>query len=142
MQHMDNSRSSFEKMRSKLLQEKGCICINCHKYCGVDIIFHHVVPLVSGGTNNLTNIVPVCQDCDSLIHNINRTNWKELQRAGIEKAKAAGKYTGRKPMDLDKEQFVIMVQDYRNGKRTATSIFTELKISKNTFYRRIKEWGL
>lgn len=142
MPPMDNKRTTFEKMRPQLIQEKGCVCANCHVECGNDIIFHHVVPLSVGGTNNISNIVPVCQSCDGIIHSLDRTNWKALQRAGIEKAKAEGKYTGRKPMDLNKEQFAAMVADYRAGKRTATSIFTELGISATTFYRKIKQWEL
>ena len=139
---MDNNRAEFNKMRPMLLEIKGCMCVNCSKNCGNDIIFHHIVPLSVGGSNNISNIVPICEQCDGLIHSINRTNWKALQRAGIERAKAEGKYKGRKAMELDKEQFSLMVKDYRDGKRTATSIFTELGISAPTFYKRIKEWNL
>ena len=138
---MDN-RAEFEKMRPMLLKTKGCICVNCSKNCGNDIIFHHIVPLSVGGSNNINNIVPVCEQCDELIHDINRTNWKALQRAGIERAKAEGKYKGRPFMKLDKDQFSLMVKDYRDGKRTATSVYTELGISAPTFYKRIKEWNL
>ena len=139
---MDNTREEFDRLRPLLIKDKGCICVNCQKDCGPDILYHHIVPLSIGGTNNISNIVPVCENCDGLIHSIDRTNWKALQRAGIERAKLEGKYQGRKSMALDREQFTAMVKDYRAGKRTATSIFTELGISNTTFYRKIKEWGL
>ena len=83
----NNLRKDFNKLRPYLLNTKGTICVNCQKECGENIIFHHIVPLAVGGTNNISNIVPICEDCDSLIHNIDRTNWKILQKKGIEKAK-------------------------------------------------------
>ena len=82
-----DKRQIFNKMRPLLLQKIGTRCCNCLKECNNDIIFHHIVPLSLGGTNNFSNIAPICEKCDELIHDINRTNWKQLQREGIEQAK-------------------------------------------------------
>jgi DNA invertase Pin-like site-specific DNA recombinase len=57
---------------------------------------HHVIPKALGG-NKEDNLVPLCEACHGLVHNKDFTDWKELQRAGITKAKAEGRYVGRSP---------------------------------------------
>lgn len=72
-------------------------CINCGKEATE---LHHVVPLAIGGNDVESNKVWLCSKCHTLIHGMNEerrgTHWRELQRAGIEKAKLEGKYKGRK----------------------------------------------
>jgi hypothetical protein len=53
---------------------------------------HHVVPKSFGGTRT----VPLCMICHSKVHQVDLT-LRGLQLAGIEVAKAAGTYKGRKP---------------------------------------------
>ena len=53
---------------------------------------HHVVPKILGGKKT----VPLCSKCHGLIHDRNFVKHKRLRDIGIAKAKAAGKYTGRK----------------------------------------------
>jgi hypothetical protein len=59
--------SSFRK---KLLKEFDKKCCNC----GSDelVEYHHIVPLSLGGTNNLTNIAPLCYDCHKKAHGCNK----------------------------------------------------------------------
>ena len=137
-----NLRYEFEKMRPELIEKKGTICCNCLQDCKENIIFHHIVPLAIGGTNNFTNIAPVCEKCDGLIHNINRTNWKQLQREGIEKAKLEGKYNGRTRLQIDEGLMKSVCQEWREGKITAKKAMEIMNLKPNTFYRRVKEWNL
>lgn len=60
-------RKSF---REKLLKQLGRTCVNC----GVNenIEYHHIVPLINGGTNKLSNIVPLCFECHSKAHDKKR----------------------------------------------------------------------
>ena len=44
----------------------GAECVNCGS--NENIEYHHIVPLCVGGTNKLTNIVPVCIRCHKAIH--------------------------------------------------------------------------
>lgn len=67
---------------------------------------------------------------------------KEHQRIGIERAKAQGKYKGRKRIDIDKKSFIEACTRWRDGKCTAKSIYEEFNISSQTFYRRVHEWNL
>ncbi len=73
---------------------------------------------------------------------LERENILERQREGIAIAKDAGKYTGRKPIDLDAEQFKSTCARWRAGEITATAAMQEVGLKPNTFYRRVKEMGL
>ena len=61
----------------------------------------------------------------------------QRQREGIEIAKRQGKYAGRKPMKRD--NFNVVVSQWKEGQMTAVQAMDRLKMSKSTFYRRIKE---
>ena len=116
-------------------------CINCgNSPCEL----HHVIPLALGGNDIDTNKVPLCSKCHAVVHGANPTrrgtHWRELQKAGIEKAKAEGKFKGRPPQNEKKRQFVELLPLNIAGERTATSIFKELEISACTFYRWKKEY--
>jgi hypothetical protein len=136
----ENKREEFNNMRSLLIQAKGTKCCNCEKECGNDIIFHHIVPLASGGTNNLTNIAPICETCDGLVHDINRTNWKELQRQGIEKAKAEGKYKGRKQREINWEAFGLLYDKNKAGLITKIEMGAAIGCSRPTLLNYIKQY--
>ena len=61
----------------------------------------------------------------------------QRQREGIAAAKSRGKYTGRKPIQaphLDR-----VVAQWQNGEITAVEAMRTLKMSKSTFYRRVKK---
>jgi 5-methylcytosine-specific restriction endonuclease McrA len=49
--------------RKQLINSKGTICCNCLKDEKENIMFHHIVPVSIGGTDNDSNIVPLCQTC-------------------------------------------------------------------------------
>ncbi len=73
---------------------------------------------------------------------LERENILERQREGIEIAKTEGKYKGRKPVDIDNEQFTAVCARWRTGEITATAAMKEVGLKPNTFYRRVKEMGL
>lgn len=61
----------------------------------------------------------------------------QRQREGIAIAKEQGKYTGRKatqPSDFER-----VVGQWRRGELTAVEAMRKLKMSKTTFYRRVKQ---
>ena len=51
-------------------------------------------------------------------------------------------YKGRVPMKIDEEKFKTLCEEWKSGKRTATSIQKEFGITGTTFYRWIKEKGI
>ena len=73
---------------------------------------------------------------------LERENILERQREGIEITKTEGKYKGRKPVDVDEEQFKAVCKRWRAGEITATAAMNEVGLKPNTFYRRVKEMSL
>ena len=61
----------------------------------------------------------------------------QRQREGISIAKAQGAYKGRHR--LERPDFDRIVQAWRDGKLTEAEVLEKLKISKSTFYRRLRE---
>ena len=59
------------------------------------------------------------------------------QREGIEIAKLAGVYKGRKPIDCP--DFDKVYQQVELGELSATDAFKKLDISKSSWYRRVRE---
>ena len=118
-------------------------CINSGKEAKEQ---HHVIPLALGGEDIPSNKVWLCSECHAKIHgrNIERrgTHWKELQRAGIERAKAEGKYIGRKPLDINEEEFRKDYAEVLEGKTTLVALSKKYNCAVNTLYRRIEKWGL
>lgn len=63
-------------------------------------------------------------------------------REGIEIAKEEGKYKGKPKMKIDESAFRKEVKRWRDGLQTATDAMRALNLKPNTFYRRVKEFGL
>lgn len=63
---------------------------------------------------------------------------KQRQREGIELAKAAGKYKGRKPIQIDEQLFRSVYKDVREGKCTNTYAMKVLGLKSSTYYRTVK----
>lgn len=72
-------RQEFNRPNFKqaLKEYHGTRCVNCGSDEGVQ--FHHIVPLATGGTNCITNIVPLCYRCHQLAHGA--VNIRETYRA-------------------------------------------------------------
>lgn len=83
-------RTEFNRPSFKQALEAyhGKRCVNC----GSDeqIVFHHIVPLADGGTNCITNIVPLCWLCHQKAHG--SVNIRERYKA---------EKSGRKPKQLN-----------------------------------------
>lgn len=73
---------------------------------------------------------------------LERESILERQREGIAIAKAAGKYKGRKPLDINTERFKAVCGKWKAGEITATAAMKELGLKPNTFYRRVKALGI
>jgi len=63
---------------------------------------------------------------------------KERQAEGIAEAKKAGKYKGRKPIDVDPSLFISLYKEWKAGKISGVAFARRLHLKSNTFYRRIK----
>lgn len=59
-------------------------------------------------------------------------------REGIEIAKKAGKYKGRKPIEVDYEQFGKIYNRWKSKEITAVKAMELLNLKNNTFYKNVK----
>lgn len=73
---------------------------------------------------------------------LERETILQRQREGIAIAKAAGKYTGRKRKKIDSNKMAAVCTEWRSGKITGREAAARIGVSTNTFYRRVKEFGL
>ncbi len=73
---------------------------------------------------------------------LERDQILQRQAEGIKIAKAAGKYKGRQPVEIDEIKFRRVCAEWREGKITAKQAQRKLLLKPNTFYRRVKEFGL
>ena len=61
------------------------------------------------------------------------------RRDGVERAKAEGRYKGRRPIAVNEDLFDSVVSLWQSGQITAREAMARLDLKPNTFYRRIKE---
>lgn len=69
-----------------------------------------------------------------------RENIRARQAEGIAIAKAAGKYKGRKPVEIDWTAFEAVYAEVESGKRTSRSAMEQLGLKQNTYYRTVNEY--
>lgn len=66
----------------------------------------------------------------------------QRQKEGIAIARQFNRYKGKPQMKIDKDKFIKVCTEWRKGNKTATQCMKELDLKPNTFYRRVKEWGI
>ena len=69
-----------------------------------------------------------------------RKKIKNRQAEGIAIAKEAGKYTGRKPIEVDKYEFAKLYREVENGERTNKYVMDTLGLKRNTYYKLVEEF--
>ena len=94
---LEELRNEYRKMRNDgiLAKALGTKCANCGSTNNIE--FHHIVPLFLGGSNNLRNIVPLCNRCHKVAHmGRHMSHYQNLKRSG------------RKPNVADDEAFAAL----------------------------------
>ncbi len=71
---------------------------------------------------------------------LEREQLKQRQREGIEIAKTQGKYTGRKPIEIDWTKFGQLYGEWKSDKITGRDFMRSMGLSSSTFYRRVREY--
>ncbi len=109
------NRPSFKKI---LVEKLGDKCANCGSELTVE--YHHVVALALGGTNRLTNIVPLCWVCHQKAHGSqNIRNICRSENVGRNRNQPVENY----------EQILF---DYLHGKIGRKECDKQLKLSKSS----------
>ena len=117
-----------KQFQDMLKETLGTTCVNCGS--NEHIHYHHIVPLINGGTNNLGNIVPLCEDCHGSAHE--RSSY-ELLRVGREKARTKKGYQEGRPKKYSKRKLneameLLKMHSYREVEKMTG-------ISKSTLVR-------
>ena len=74
---------------------------------------------------------------------LEREQLKQRQREGIKIAKAQGKYTGRKPIEIDWTKFGQLYGEWRAKNITGRDFMRKMDMSANTtFHRRVREYEI
>ena len=118
---MSKRRKWFNRNRRKIVEQHGPICDNCKRE-GIldDYDVHHIVPIVHGGTNYLSNLSVLCGACHGKAHG--EKGWSErkaMQKRGIERAKRKGKYRGRPIDETAHKRVAAILRDGHSIRRTA-----------------------
>ena len=101
---------------------------------GVDIINQSGQVLVDAMTRAAVVPIVVTQRI------ITRREHEERRRVGIEQAKNSGKYTGRKPIEVDEKVLRQVNKELKEGLISVEEAMRRTKInSKSTFYRKVRE---
>ncbi len=69
-----------------------------------------------------------------------KTYRRKRREQGIREAVEAGKYKGRKPIDIPLSQMENVFTRFTKGKMSEEQALKELGVSRSTFYRRLREW--
>ena len=70
---------------------------------------------------------------------LERESMLERQREGIEIARKAGKYRGRKPIRVDEREFGRVYARWKSGEIKGVDAQRILGLKPSTFYRRVRE---
>lgn len=60
--------TNWETYREKALQRDGRQCTRCGSSENESLHVHHKLPLAEGGTNDLDNLLTLCQECHHRVH--------------------------------------------------------------------------
>lgn len=71
---------------------------------------------------------------------LEREQLLQRQAEGIAAAKDAGKYKGRKPIEVDEDRFTELYRAWKNGETAPKFICKALGLSHATFYRKVKAY--
>jgi ATP-dependent DNA helicase RecQ len=64
----DPNDISWQTTRRQVLQRDGSCCVSCGEALGPDADIHHLLPRSMGGTDELSNLVALCDGCHAAHH--------------------------------------------------------------------------
>ena len=137
MTDKSDKRKEFEHLKKYYKPLLPNECQNCLET--EDLVIHHIVPLIVGGTNHLTNLCVLCTECHSLIHrntDENKISIKELTQTGIENKKKE-KVIPKK--EKDSEELAEAIELYLDGILTVKEITKLTGISRSALYEYLKK---
>ncbi len=105
---------------------------------------HHIIPVVCGGSDDINNLIVVCNICHAKL-----TPRKELTKIGLNNARLRGILLGAKPGNNNgggrprrkfSKEFINAYQQWKHGDISAVDAMQQCNIPKATFYRMVKRY--
>lgn len=95
---MTNNQNEFRSLIQKGIIKLSDKCVNCNS--NIELQLHHIVPLGAGGTNNLGNIVTLCNKCYGTVNGESSSNNANilLKKSKIKKVENGDKSSGNAPI--------------------------------------------
>ena len=125
-------RGEFTKIRDTFLSESLKKCQNCDETENLEV--HHIVPIIYGGTNKLTNLSVLCVTCHGWAHGSgDGLKRKALQARGREAAKARGVKFGPK-VKHKPEKLAAAAELARRPDMSVTAAARQFGCSRATLY--------
>lgn len=119
---MSQKRDTGEPFYQRMKEEHGTRC----RICGASpVVYHHLIPLSDGGTNESGNIIALCTRCHKLVHGCR-------DRKGY-----TDKYGGGRPQKRVKDWEKILLQ-WANSEIGTAEAKRKLCLSPNTHLTDIK----
>ena len=97
-------RNTSDRFRNQLIEFHGNKCVNCGLTGCIE--FHHIVPVALGGTDALSNVVPLCYACHKAAHTGRKTG---------DIIKKTGHVKGGRKCKCDDETFEKEFKKYIGG---------------------------
>lgn len=148
LRHASDRQSFFQNL--ELLEKGDCLEIDSFAASGADSA--ELLDAINSIANRGADFVSLLEGVDTrseirmsffalcrAIRALDEGKKRSRRRDGIEEAKEAGRYKGRKPIAVDESLFDSVVSLWQSGEITAREAMAKLDLKPNTFYRRIKE---
>ena len=71
-----NNQMFPPEVKQQAMVACGRRCCLCHKFCGVGMECHHIIPESKGGPDTLENCIPLCFDCHAEVGHYNSEHPK------------------------------------------------------------------
>lgn len=110
----------------------------------VDILTEKGVALISS-KENIDTDTPQGRFMLSIfaaLSELEREQTLQRQREGIAEAKKRGIYKGRQPIKVDERKFREVCECWTRGQISAVEAMRKLDLKPNSFYRRVKAFGI
>lgn len=131
---MSKRNVNYLRYKDEVLRQHNYKCVNCGTTENLRI--HHIVPVAVGGTDNITNLIPLCLSCHEAIHF--GSNVKDYKSR-------TGKLNGGRKNKISFEEFDKAFEKYLNGeigKRKfceLTGYGLHITVGKNPHYKKSLE---
>ena len=127
---MSDKRKEFEQLKKYYKPLLVEYCQNCLEK--EDLVIHHIVPLAVGGTNHISNLCVICEECHNKIHrntDENKISIKELSAVGVEH---------KRQIEATKEM-IEAAEMYQSGLLTVKDITRITGVSRSALYEYLKK---